>query len=127
MDAWSADDPDPADYAARTARLPDGDLDPDAVMLGILAGDGDVLRRLTTRPELPDGPLDEATTRDWAAEIAWRVSLVRGLRPDWWKTVGEPVPGSIRSLRHWIDLLDACRRYDRGFATTDRPGEDGGP
>merc|ERR1711938_212559 len=77
MDAWSADDPDPADYAARTARLPDGDLDPDAVMLGILAGDADVLRRLTTPPDLPDGPLDEVTTRRWAAEIAWRVSLVR--------------------------------------------------
>ena len=127
MDAWSFDAPDPADYAARTARLPDGDLDPDAVMLGILAGDADVLRRLTTPPELPDGPLDEATTRRWAAEIAWRVSLVRGLRPDWWKTAGEPVPGSIRSLRRWIELLDACRRIDPGFATTDRPGEDGDP
>ena len=127
MGAWSFDDLDPADYAARTARLPDGDLDPDAVMLGILADDADVLRRLTTPPDLPDGPLDEATTRRWAAEIAWRVSLVRGLRPDWWKTVGEPVPGSIRSLRRWIDLLDACRRYDRGFATTDRLGEDDDP
>ena len=127
MDAWAVDDPDPADYAARTARLPDGRLDPDAVMLGILADDPNVLRRLTTPPDLPDGPLDDATTRGWATEIAWRVSLVRGLRPDWWKTAGEPVPGSIRSLRRWIDLLDACRRLDPGFATTDRPGEDDAP
>lgn len=127
MDAWSVDELDPADYAARTAHLPDGGLDPDAVMLGILAADADVLRRLTTPPDLPDGPLDESTTRAWAAEIAWRVNLVRGLRPEWWRTAGEPVPDSIRSLRRWIDLLDACRRYDLGFATTDRPGEDERP
>lgn len=127
LDAWSIADPDPEDYAARTARLPDGRIDPDAVLLGILADDPKVLQRLTTPPDLPDGPLDEATTRAWAAEIAWRVSLVRGLRPAWWEVAGEPVPGSIRSLRRWIDLLDACRRFDRGFATTDLPGEDNAP
>ncbi len=127
MDAWPADGPSPADYAARTARLEDGRIDPDAVMLGVLARDEMVIRRLSTPPDLPDEPFDDATNLRWGREIAWRVALVRELLPDWWRIAGEPVPGSVDSLRSWIDLLDACRRTEGRFATTDPPGEDVGP
>ncbi len=122
---WPLEDVDPSAYAARTTRLSDGRLDPDAVLLGLLAGDPSAERRLTSQPELSDELDGDGDRRRWASEIAWRVAITRAARPEWFEVTGEPIPGDVATLRRWIDLLEACRRTDSAFAGGSRSGEDG--
>ena len=124
---WPLVDVDPSAYASRTCRLSDGRLDPDAVLLGLLAGDPAATRHLASQPDLPDDVSKDANRRRWASEIAWRVAITRSLRPSWFKVTGEPIPGDVATLRRWIDLLEACRRTDPSFAGTFESGEDGPP
>ncbi len=105
---WPHGDVDAATYAARTTRLDDGRLDADAVLLGVLAGDADASRRLTTTPRpapLPDAGRAAAFARD----IAWRRAVVSSLAPERFRIVGEPIPGDENDLRLWIEALAADR------------------
>ena len=122
---WPLEDVTAAAYASRTCRLSDGRLDPDAVLLGLLAGDPAAARQLTSQPDLPDEATSETDRQRWASEIAWRVAIARSLRPRWFEVTGEPIPGDVATLRRWIDLLEACRRTDPAFAGESRSGEDG--
>ncbi len=125
MARWPLEDVDPTVYAARTTRLSDGRIDPDAVLLGLLAGDPAAERRLTSQPELSDELDGDGARRRWASEIAWRVAIARAARPEWFLVTDEPIPGDVATLRRWIDLLEACRRTDSRFAGRSRSGEDG--
>ena len=125
LDHWPLKDVDPSAYASRTCRLPDGRLDPDAVLLGLLAGDPAAARYLTSQPDLPDHATEDADRRRWASEIAWRVAITRSILPGWFEVTGEPIPGNVATLRRWIDLLEACRRTDPAFASGFDSGEDG--
>ena len=125
LDHWPLEDVDPSAYASRTCRLPDGRLDPDAVLLGLLAGDPAAARHLTSQPDLPDHATEGADRRRWASEIAWRVAITRSILPSWFEVTGEPIPGNVATLRRWIDLLEACRRTDPAFASGFDSGEDG--
>jgi hypothetical protein len=122
---WPLEDVTAAAYASRTCRLSDGRFDPDAVLLGLLAGDPAAARQLTSQPDLPNEAASETDRQRWASEIAWRVAIARALRPRWFEVTGEPIPGDVATLRRWIDLLEACRRTDPAFAGESRSGEDG--
>lgn len=106
LDRWPHDDLDPTVYAARTTRLDDGRLDPDAVLLGILAGDANASRRLGASPRL-----DEVAERApaLASAIAWRRTILAALAPTRLAAIGEPIPGDEDDLRLWIDAIEADR------------------
>ncbi|MEE2896798.1 MAG: hypothetical protein VX726_13780 [Planctomycetota bacterium] len=104
-------------YAGRTRRRPDGRVDPDATMLGMLAGDAEAERFLLLQPDL------DLDAGDFAREIAWRRLLAALWRPSWIDAVGEPVPGDEYALRLWIDAIAAARLGDASaLSSQDSPG-----
>ncbi len=123
---WPHDDLDASSYAARTTRLDDGRLDADAVLLGVLAGDADASRHLTTTPRkapLPDPERAAAFARD----VAWRRAIVSSLAPDRFRIVGEPIPGDENDLRLWIEALAAERLVSGPFRIEASPIADSPP
>ncbi|MAC20098.1 MAG: hypothetical protein CMJ23_10570 [Phycisphaerae bacterium] len=121
LDLWPFDPTvlDPDAYAARATRLPDGRVDPDAVLLGLLADDPLAERRLVSPPVSVSG---EASIL--AREIGWRVAIANLLRADWMTEIGEPIPGDEADLRLWVDVLAARRLAETGFARMAPSGED---
>ena len=113
LDLWPFDPVvlDPNAYAARATRLADGRVDPDAVLLGLLADDPLAERRLVSAPASASGDASIL-----AREIGWRVVLARLHRPDWMNDVGDPIPGNEDDLRLWVDVLAARRLAEAGFA-----------
>lgn len=124
LDLWPFDPTvlDPDAYAARATRLPDGRVDPDAVLLGLLADDPLAERRLVSPPVSISGDASVL-----AREIGWRVALANLLRADWMTRIGEPIPGDEADLRLWVDVLAARRLAETGFARTAPSGEDHTP
>ena len=121
LDLWPFDPAvlDPDAYAARATRLGDGRVDPDAVLLGLLAGDPLAERRLVSAPASTSGDASLL-----AREIGWRVVLARLHRPDWMNDVGQPIPGNEHDLRLWVDVLAARRLAEAGFAPRAHNEED---
>ena len=120
MQRWpfEMDDLDAEIYASRTRRFEDGRVDPDSMLLGLVAEDPVADRLLVTQPA---SPIADAPT--FAREIAWRRTLAGHLRPEWIDITGEPIPGDEEALRLWVDLLAAARLVDR-FAQPASSGED---
>ena len=115
---FDQDELDPELYASRTRRLEDGRLDPDAVLLGLIAEDPVAERLLVSQPI---SPTPDAAT--FAREIAWRRALAGLFRPNWIDLTGEPVPGDEEALRLWMDMLAAARLVGP-FAQPASSGED---
>jgi hypothetical protein len=111
---WPHGDVDAAAYAARTTRLDDGRLDADAVLLGVLAGDADASRRLTTSPRMAPLP-DPERAAAFARDIAWRRAIVSSLAAERCRSIGEPIPGDEDDLRLWIEALAADRLVSGPF------------
>ncbi len=123
---WRHGDVEPAAYAARTTRLPGGRLDPDSVLLGVLAGDEEASRRLTTSPRpapLPDPERAAAFARD----LAWRRAILSSVAGQRLLRVGEPIPGDETDLRLWIDALAAERIVSGPFLSTTTPIAESAP
>ena len=115
---FEVEDLDPEIYASRTRRFEDGRLDPDAILLGLIAEDPVADRLLVSQPA---SPTPDAAT--FAREIAWRRALTGIFRPIWIETIGEPVPGDEEALRLWMDML-AAARLATPFAEPGSSGED---
>jgi hypothetical protein len=126
LERWPHDDLDAASYAARTTRLDDGRLDADTVLLGMLAGDPDASRRLTTAPRAAPLP-DPARAAAFARDVAWRRAIVSSLAPDRFRIVGEPIPGDENDLRLWIEALAADRLVSGPFRIEASPIADSPP
>ena len=123
LDLWPFDPAmlDADAYAARATRLPGGRVDPDAVLLGLLADDPLAERRLVSPPISTPGDASIL-----AREIGWRVVLTNLLRAGWMADIGEPIPGDEADLRLWVDVLAARRLAETGFAQM-APSEDDQP
>lgn len=96
LDSWTVEGVSAQAYQARTRRLPNGDLDPDAMLLGLLGGDPTGLETLAER------------IRD-VLQPPWRVIVLGRIVPAWHTILTEPPATDLDTLNGRFDRLEAHR------------------
>ena len=109
LDAWPNEEVDQATYTARTMRLDDGRLDPDAAFLRMLSGDPQALAALSTHPRLPITDLSDEDRARWRRAITWRQWALAWMVPQWHLELGEPVASEQTDLLKRLDMVEALR------------------
>ena len=96
LDSWTIEGVSAEAYQARTRLLPNGDPDPDALLLGLLGGDPAGLKTLTERINDVDQP-------------PWRVVVLGRVVPAWHTILTQPPATDLDTLNGRFDRLEAHR------------------